>query len=95
MIRVEVEFMPAEPVETEWMAVVGKALAYFCLQDVIVKDASRVSTLLGKMNFLEGLGIPKNDAAAMLGTTTNSVGVLERRKLKGEARGKKAKRPRR
>jgi hypothetical protein len=87
--------MPSDQTETEWLSVVAKALAYYCLQDAVVKDANRVSTLLGKINFLEGLGIPKNDAAAMLGTTTNSVGVLERRKLKGGARGKKAKKPRR
>jgi len=82
--------VPTEAPKTDWLSVVGKALAYLCLQDVITKDAKRVSDLLGKMEFLEGMGVPRHDAAAMLGTTANSVGVLARRKMKGAARGKKS-----
>jgi hypothetical protein len=51
--------MPSDQTETEWLSVIAKALAYYCLQDAAVKDANRVSTLLGKINFLEGLASPK------------------------------------
>lgn len=75
--------------ETIWISVIGKALAYLCIQQVAATDPKRVGSLLDKVRFLEGIGVPKADAALILGSTANSVGVLERRKRKGGKRASK------
>jgi hypothetical protein len=77
--------------ETVWLAVIGKALAYLCVQDVAKNDPKRVGTLLDKVRFLEGIGVPKNDAALLLGSTAASVATLASAKKKDAAGGKKGK----
>jgi hypothetical protein len=77
--------------ETVWLVVIGKALAYLCVQEVSKNDPKRVGTLLDKVKFLEGIGVPKNDAALLLGSTVASVATLVSAKKKGAAGGKKRK----
>jgi hypothetical protein len=79
--------------DKQWMAVIGKALAYLCVQQVAQNEPKRVPDVVAKVAFLEGLGIPTADAAAMLGTTANSVktNLRAREKKKGPPRGKKSK----
>jgi hypothetical protein len=77
--------------DAPWLEVIGKALAYLCVQHVAQNDPERVGNLLAKVKFLEGIGVPKADAALILGSTANSVSVMESRKKKGATRGKKAK----
>lgn len=74
-----------------WIEVLGKAAAYLCLAQVAKDDPKRVPDVVGKVQFLEGLGIPTADAAVMLGTTANSVktNLRQRSKTKGGASGKK------
>jgi len=70
--------------------VIARSLAFLCLQNTPAKDG----TVLQKAEFLSGLGLPFGEAAAMLGTTAESLRVLaynKANKPKGAARGKKAK----
>lgn len=41
-----------------WFPVIGRALAYLCLQEAHRKDASKFDTVLKQVEFLEGLGLP-------------------------------------
>ncbi len=76
-----------------WLEVIGKALAYLCVQEISKNDPKRVPDLPARVKFLEGIGLPTKDAAELLGTTANSVKTnLRRRERKGGARGKKGKR---
>ena len=81
----------AQESEASWIEVIGKALAYLCVQHVAQNEPDRVGDLLGKVKFLEGIGVPKNDAAYLLGSTPASVATLSSRKNKRSASGKKAK----
>jgi hypothetical protein len=74
--------------DTVWISVIGKALAYLCVQHVAENDPGRVGNLLAKVKFLEGIGVPKADAALILGSSANSVSVLQSRKKKGASHGK-------
>jgi hypothetical protein len=77
--------------DAQWLEVIGKALAYLCVQQVSQNDPERVGDLLAKVKFLEGIGMPKPDAAILLGSTANSVAVLESRKKRKASDGKKSK----
>lgn len=63
----------AQEDETQWLEVIGKALAYLCVQEIAKNDPKRVPDLPSKVKFLEGIGLPTKDAAELLGTTANSV----------------------
>jgi len=56
-----------------WLEVIGKALAYLCVQQIAQNEPRRVPDVVAKVKFLEGLGLPTADAAHLLGTTANSV----------------------
>jgi hypothetical protein len=76
--------MANEPgVEVQWLAVIGKALAFQCLSQAEMRDKD----LLSQSLFLEAFGISRVDAAKMLGTTTNSLGNLARRAARRKGRG--------
>lgn len=80
-----------ETSDAQWLAVIGRSLAFLCLSSADLRDKDLVSQAL----FLEKLGLRRAESASLLGTTTDSLGVMERRlrkkKSKGGARGKKAK----
>ncbi len=80
--------------DSPWLAVIGKGLAYLCVQHVAQNDPKRVPDVVAKVKFLEGIGLSTSDAAELLGTTANSVktNLRHREKKKGVAHGKKAKR---
>ena len=73
-----------------WLEVIGKALAYLCVQQISQNDPKRVPDVIAKAKFLEGLGLPPDDAAHLLGTTANSIKTNLRAKAKREAKGGKA-----
>ena len=73
--------------ESNWMAVVGRALAFLCLAQADL----RAKKLSEQAQFLEALGLARKDAAAMLGTTPASITELIRQAKQGRARGKKRK----
>ncbi len=66
--------------------VIARSLAFLCLQNAPAKDG----TLLERVQFLSGLGLPYSDVAGMLGTTPESVRV-QVSKAKGKKRGKETK----
>jgi len=79
--------------DARWLEIIGKALAYLCVQQVAQNDPKRVPDVVAKVKFLEGIGMPTADAAELLGTTANSIktNLRQREKRKGTASGKKTK----
>lgn len=77
----------------DWLAVIGKSLAFLCMQQIAKNEPKRVPDVPAKVSFLEGIGVPTADAAQMLGTTANSVktNLRQRAKKKGASNGKKSK----
>jgi hypothetical protein len=73
-----------------WLEVIGKALAYLCVQQIAQNEPKRVPDVVAKVKFLEGLGLPPDDAAQLLGTTTNSIKTNLRAKEKRETKRGKA-----
>jgi hypothetical protein len=66
-----------------WLSVIGRSLALLCLQGAGLGDKNTAE----KARFLEGLGISRKDAAAMLGTSAASVSELLRQAKKRKKRG--------
>jgi hypothetical protein len=74
--------------ESPWVAVIGRALAHLALHKAELGNAS----IGEKAVFLEGLGVPRADTAAMLGASVQTVAVLvSRKKVSGRKRRAKAK----
>jgi hypothetical protein len=69
-----------------WLPVIGNALAYLCLDRHERKYPDKMDSVLKKVKFLKGLGIPEKEAAGAAGSTANSVRVLQG---KGDKRGLK------
>ncbi len=82
--------------ETDWLAVIGRSLALLCLCEADLRDKD----LLSQVTLLESLGLARKDAAAILGTTTESLRVTQHRarkpkeKTSGRKKGAAAKRRR-
>ena len=60
-----------------WLPVIGNALAYLCLEKFSEKNPAKADSVLKKVKFLEGLGVPEKDAAGAVGSTADSVRVLK------------------
>ena len=72
-----------------WLPVIGKALAYLCLQEAQRKEPEKFDSVLKRVKFLEGLGLSRNHAAEAAGSSPASVRVLRRlTKGKGAKHGK-------
>ncbi len=79
--------MVAENGETDWSAVTGRALAALCLHLTSSADAN----MTARAKFLMNLGLARKDAAAVLGTSDDSLRVLLARDAKPAAtRGRRA-----
>jgi hypothetical protein len=77
---------------SEWLAVIGKSLAFLCLSKAIESHPGKYDTVLKKVKFLEGLGLTRGDAAQAAGSSADSVAVMHRRKKAGGAKnGRKKK----
>lgn len=59
-----------------WLAVIGRSIAFLCLNAAELRD----SDLADQAHFLQGLGLSRREAAKMLGTSEDSLRVLQRRK---------------
>lgn len=70
--------------EARWLPVIAKSLAVLAMH----RSELGNSELTIKAEFLEGLGLPRTEAAQMLGTTADSLRVMSARKKKGGTRGK-------
>lgn len=75
-----------EPIETDWSAVTARCLAYLCLQHSEVQDKG----LFERATFLMNLGLPRSDAAVLLGSTDDSLRVTLGKPPK-KAKSKKSK----
>jgi CRP-like cAMP-binding protein len=77
--------MPAE--ESPWLAVIGRSLALLAMHKQELGNADKGE----QAAFLESLGLPRTDVAALLGTSPESVRVLMHRRKRngGTKRGKK------
>ncbi len=64
--------MPNNEQPVDWTGVIGRCLAYWCLKNSEHAD----SALLQQAKFLEQMGIPPSEGAAVLGTTRESLRVL-------------------
>ena len=58
--------------EQLWLSVVGRSLAFLCLKEAGLRDEN----IATRAQFLEGLGLPRKDAAQLLGTSAESLRVL-------------------
>jgi hypothetical protein len=68
-----------------WLPVIGRSLAYLCLAKAMEGEgAEKYKSVLAKVNFLEGLGLPHKDAAEASGSTSESVRVAKFRKTKAK-----------
>jgi hypothetical protein len=76
--------------QATWLPVIGKALAYLCLQEALRKDPKKYDTVLKQVKFLQALGLSRDDAAHAAGSSPASVQVMH-----SKAKTKKAKTPRR
>jgi hypothetical protein len=88
-----------EPSEaTPWLAVIGKSLAYLCLEKARERDPKKFDDVLAKVDFLMGLGLTEKDAADASDTNHKSVRDLRayyERKKGGAKNGKAKKKARR
>lgn len=75
----------------DWTAVIGKALAFLCLQQPGLSEQGMGAQAI----FLESLGLPRADIAALLGTTAASLNqqihVARKKGTNGGKVGKKRK----
>jgi hypothetical protein len=80
-----------EMIYQQWVPVVGRSLAYLCLNAGDLRDKN----LAEKAAFLEALGIERKEAAGMLGTTyasiTQTLSRVKRIKKGGRKSGRKTK----
>jgi hypothetical protein len=77
-------------IDEVWLPVIGRSLAYLCLDKAQRTKPDAFAGILEKVKFLEDLGVPEGDAASAVGSNLASVRVMKGRK-KG-TRGGKAKR---
>jgi hypothetical protein len=45
--------------QATWLPVIGKALAYLCLQEALRKDPKKYDTVLKQVKFLQALGLSR------------------------------------
>jgi len=69
----------------EWLAVIGRSLAFLCLAHADLRDKE----LATQGKFLESLGLSRKEAAALLGTSYASLTELIRQASKKKG-GKRA-----
>jgi hypothetical protein len=81
----------SEAIYQRWLPVLGRSLAFLCVQSDSVKD----KTLADKALLLEALGLERAETAMMLGTTyasiTETLSRVKRSKkgVRGNAKQKK------
>jgi len=61
--------------QTDWMAVIGRSLAFHCLSEADLRDKD----LASQADLLQALGLSRADAAKLLGTSADSLRVLQSR----------------
>jgi hypothetical protein len=77
--------------QARWLSVIGKALAYLCLQQAATKEPKKFDSVLKRVEFLEGLGLSRDHAAEAAGSSAASVRELHRLRKSGKAKHGKGK----
>ena len=77
-----------------WLPVIGKALVYLCLQDAQRGEPEKLDSVLKRVKFLEALGLSRNDAAEVAGSSAASVQVLHSLSKSKKAKNGSAKKKR-
>lgn len=72
--------------QEKWLSVIGRALAYLCLQQAEAKKPKQFDSVLKRVKFLESLGLSRHHAAKAAGSSSESVAVLH--SLQKRRRGK-------
>jgi hypothetical protein len=75
--------------DATWLPVIGRSLAYLCLNRAQQAKPDDFSNVLDKVKFLTNLGLPAADAAHIAGSSPASVRVLRSRKRGGHGGRKK------
>jgi len=79
--------MAKEPQEVDWTAVIARALGFLCLHQAKLQD----ETVVKQADFLGRFGIPRSEAAVLLGSTEASLKVMDaRQKRRGKSTAKKS-----
>jgi hypothetical protein len=81
--------MMAAKTDTDWLAVIGRALSYLCLEQARKESPKKFDTVQKKVDFLVDMGLPKDAAAYVAGSSPASVAELARRAKNGGSRGAK------
>lgn len=68
----------------DWMPIIGRSLAYLCLHS----GEQTSKSMVDQAEFLGRLGIPRREAAAMLGTSDESLRVMIRQREQKATKGK-------
>lgn len=73
--------------DTDWRAVIGRALCYLCLHESGLKE----DDLTTQAKLMDRFGLPRAEVARLLGTSAESLRVTLARasKKKGKGHGKK------
>jgi hypothetical protein len=66
--------MARETPETDWTAVIARTLGFLCLHQAGLQD----ETMVKQADFLARFGIPRGEAAAVLGSSEKSLNEMER-----------------
>lgn len=75
--------MAREALETDWTSVIAKTLAFLCIHQAELQH----ETLVKQSAFLERFGLPRSEAALVLGTTERSLTEMKRQQ---KSRGRRA-----
>jgi hypothetical protein len=73
--------MAATTDDFEWQPFIGRSLGYLCLQLADMRSKG----VLEQAEFLMKLGLPRREAAVVVGSTDDSLRVLMRQKAKRAA----------
>lgn len=73
--------------DVDWVAVTARALAFLCVRQAQVDGES----LVEQATFLERFGIPRAEAATILGTTQKSLTEMERQQKARRAKSQSQK----
>ena len=76
---------------TPWLSVIGKSLAYLCLEKAREREAKKFDDVLARVDFLMGIGLSEKDAAEAAGTSHKSVRDLRAYYERKEAKLKNGK----
>ncbi len=68
--------------EIDWEPFIGRALGYMCLHLADMRSRS----VLEQAEFLMGFGLPRREAATIVGSTDESVRVLMSNKARNAAK---------